>query len=796
VNQTGEASPSADAGGGISAVDLEALRHIQERVLWLAVRMIHEANAGHGPKVGGHQASCASVVSILTALYFSCLRSGDRVAVKPHAAPAYHAVQYLLGRLEVDQLKSLRRFGGLQAYPCRNKDPDRVDLSTGSMGLGAAAAAFGALVERYAHHHFGSEERSRFVAIIGDAELDEGNLWEAVAEDHLHGLGNLIWIVDLNRQSLDRVIPGIRAGQLEAIFRATDWQVLEVKYGRRLKEIFTRPGGEALRRRIDDMSNEEYQAMIRLDGQECREQLLTAAEDRGGVKRVLADVSDEDLPPLLSDLGGHDLEELVETLADAAREHDRPTAIFAYTIKGWGLPIAAHPLNHRALLTDEQIADLRARLHVPTDDEWARFPAGSPEDRWCRAAAARLEEPPTRMAVPVLAAEDIPPFLEHRPVRETSTQDALGRLLFRLAEVPRLGERIVTVAPDVAVSTNLGGWINKAGAYSARMVKEYERSPTEVRWESSPRGQHIELGISEMNMFLLLAILGLSEELLGQLLLPIGTVYDPFLLRGLDGLIYGLYSESKFIVVGTPSGVSLSPEGGAHQSTVTPALGIGLPNLISYEPAFAREVEWVILSALRECLDRRHGRATYLRLSTKPIDQTLLDPVLERLGQEELRRQALAGGYRLIDSRYDAPDADPTEMVQIAVCGAMVPEAVAAARKLHEEGVAANVLAITSGDRLYAAVSAQRHREAPPDGEPEHHVAALLPPEERRAPMVTVMDGMSHALTFLGGVFGVPVVPLGVDAFGQSGSREDLYHCYQIDTDSIVAAAYRALDLR
>jgi pyruvate dehydrogenase E1 component len=634
------------------------------------------------------------------------------------------------------------------------------------------------------------------VAIIGDAELDEGNMWEAVCEDHMHGLGNLLWIVDLNRQSLDRVIPGIRAGQLEAIFRATGWQVIEVKYGRWLQSMFSRPGGEALRRRIDDMSNEEYQAMIRLGGHECREEILTGTDDCGSLKRLLADVTDEDLPGLLSDLGGHDFEELLAAFTDAGATQDRPTVIFAYTIKGWGLPIAAHPLNHRALLTDEQIEDLRKRLQVPADDEWARFPAGSAEEQACKSAAERLKEPPPVRDDRTIFPADVPLFLDHRPVRETSTQDALGRLLYRLAEIPKLGERIVTVAPDVAVSTNLGGWINKVGAYSARVIKEYERSPTEVRWESSPQGQHIELGISEMNMFLLLAMLGLSKELVGRVLLPIGTVYDPFLLRGLDGLIYGLYSESKFIVVGTPSGVSLSPEGGAHQSTVTPALGIGLPNLISYEPAFAREVEWVLLAALRECLDRAQGRATYLRLSTKPIEQSLLDAALARLGEEELRRQVLAGGYRLVDSAQDAPETDPAEMVHIAVCGVMVPEAVAAARELHGEGVAANVLAITSADRLYAALAAERRGTAGDTAQTAPHIATLIPPAERHAPIVTVMDGMSHTLTFLGGAFGVPVVPLGVDAFGQSGNRADLYRHYGIDKDSIVAAAYRALDMR
>ncbi len=779
---------------------LETLRNVQDRVLWLAVRMIHEANrvrpSPRGSKLGGHQASSASVVSILTALYFSFLRAGDRVAVKPHAAPAYHAVQYLLGRLQADRLKTLRNFAGLQAYPCRGKDPDPVDFSTGSMGLGAAAAAFAALVERYAHHHFGIQERRRFVAVIGDAELDEGNVWEAVCEDHLHGLGNLIWIVDLNRQSLDRVIPGIRAGQLEAIFSATDWHVVEVKYGRRLQAMFARTAGGALRRRIDQMSNEEYQATIRLAGPECRQQLLAGADDPDLVEQVLADVPDEQLPGLLSDLGGHDLAELLRALAEAGATTDRPTVIFAYTIKGWGLPIAGHPLNHSALLTDTQIEELRERLRVSPHDDWARFAPSSPEDQLCRAAAVRLDEVPPSHGEPVIACNAVPVSLGHRPLKETSTQETLGWLLSQLARVPDLGDRIVTVAPDVAVSTNLGAWINKVGVYSAKPTQDYERTPAAVHWQPSPLGQHIELGISEMNMFMLLGMLGLSQELIGRLLIPIGTVYDPFLLRGLDALIYGLYSEARFIVVGTPSGVSLSFEGGAHQSTVTPGLGIGLPHLVSYEPAFAREVEWILLAALRECLDRQRGRSTYLRLSTKPIDQMPFDRVLDRLGEEELRRQVLAGGYRLIDCAHDAPDCDPAEMVQIAVAGAMVPEAAAAAGELHSEGVAANVLVITSADRLYATLAAHHRREPSEIAAPEHNLEMLLPPAERRAPIVTVIDGMSHALTFMGSAFGVPVVPLGVDEFGQSGTREDLYRCYQINTDAIVAAAYRALDMR
>ncbi|MCS6800676.1 MAG: 1-deoxy-D-xylulose-5-phosphate synthase N-terminal domain-containing protein [Chloroflexota bacterium] len=783
----------------LSPEQLAALESIQRRVLWLATNIVHHANAvrpsSDGTKVGGHQASSASMVSILTALYFAFLRAGDRVSVKPHASPAFHAVQYLLGNLDRRYLTTLRSFGGLQAYPSRTKDPDPVDFSTGSVGLGAAAPAFAALTDRYVQLHFGGPADRRYIALVGDAELDEGNVWEAVTEEHLRDVGTILWIVDLNRQSLDRVVPGIRARQLKAIFRDSEWHVVEAKYGRRLQAVFAGPGGAALRQRIDDMSNEEYQAAIRLPGAICRERFIVGADDPAGVERALSPFPDEEIPALVSDLGGHDIAELLRAFQEAAAVRDRPSVVFAYTIKGWGLPIAGHPLNHSALLTAKQMQELAARLGIPPEDEWARFPPGSPEAEICRLAAERLRGPALPSRPPALAPTDIPPSIGHQPLATTSTQETLGRLLVELSRVPAISQRIVTVAPDVAVSTNLGGWINRVGVFSATAADRFEPAPQPVRWQPGPQGQHIELGISEMNLFLLLGQLGLSQEMQGELLLPIGTVYDPFVLRGLDAFIYGLYSESKFIVVGTPSGISLSPEGGAHQSTVTPSLGIELPNLISYEPAFAREVEWILLEGLRQCTDRRNGRAMYLRLSTKPVDQRLLEPALQRLGAETLRQQVLAGGYRLLEAREELGEVDPKTVVQIAVAGAMVPEAVEAARRLHREGVAANLVVITSADRLSAELTDQRRRQRAGERARFGQLAALFPPAERRAPIVTVVDGASHALTFLGGVFGAPVVPLGVDAFGQSGSRADLYRYYGIDADAIVAAAFAALDL-
>jgi pyruvate dehydrogenase E1 component len=790
---------------------LVTLDHMQQRVLWLATRMIHEANhVRPNPdttKVGGHQASSASVVSILTALYFGgWLRAGDRVSVKPHASPVFHAIQYLLGNLDRAYLSSLRAFGGLQAYPSRTKDPDPVDFSTGSVGLGAAAPLFAALADRYAATHFRSDQAHpsrRFIAIVGDAELDEGNVWEAISDETIRGtrLGNVLWIVDLNRQSLDRVIPGIKVQEMEALFRGIGWQVIEAKYGRRLEAAFAGPGGTALRRRIDDMLNEEYQDLVRLPGGEARERLILGAplDQHADLASAVADTPDADLPRLLGDLGGHDLGELLSAFDKADASTGQPTVLFAYTMKGWGLPFAGDPLNHSALLSPEQVDALRRELGIPPDDEWACFAPDSPEGELCRETAARLYPSGARPRIdtPPVRASDVPNALPSRVPATISTQEVFGNALVELARLGGpLAERIVTASPDVTISTNLGGWVNRAGVWAENPWQAPATAvPRLLRWEPGPSGQHIELGISEMNLFMLLGQLGLSYELNGELLLPVGTVYDPFVCRGLDALIYSAYSGARFVFAGTPAGVTLSPEGGAHQSAITASIGLELPNLRLYEPCFARETEWTLLEALRHCLDREDGTSTYLRLSSRAIPQAEFDAAGERLGLDTLREHVLQGGYRLVEPD-PALSAAGAPHVVLAACGAIIPEVLDAAAELSAEGVATTVLNITSADRLFtdwqaSRLSAIRSATLPATGS---HVESLLcAASERRAPLVTVLDGASHALAFLGSIFGQPTIPLGMDRFGQSGARADLYNYAGIDSGHVVNAALVAL---
>lgn len=780
----------------LSPETIEILENIQNRVLWLATNMIHHANnVRPNPdvtKVGGHQASSASMVTILTALYFAYLRQDDRISIKPHASPVFHAIQYLLGQLPRDYLTQLRAYSGLQSYPSRTKDPDNVDFSTGSVGLGAVAPAFAALADQYVNARFANPVKRRFVAVIGDAELDEGNIWEAIIDEPLTQIGNLLWIVDVNRQSLDRVIPGIKAARLKRLFSDCGWQVLEAKYGTKLQTLYAKPGGPKLRDLIDEMRNETYQGLIGLDPPELRERLVTFHGDRDDdLANLLMDVPDDDLPGVIQNLGGHDFHELLRRFDQAQQWNQSPTIIFAYTIKGWGLPIAGDPLNHSKLLTQAQIDDLSNLLGIPAADEWPLFGPQSPEGQYIAQVSERLyAHHPAPHTDAASLRQYLPETIDVPSQGSVSTQQAFGRILSQLASVENLSSHIVTASPDVSVSTHIFDWVRKVGRFSPQEVSESETQA----WSISPQGQHIELGISEMNLFMLLSMFGLSAELIDQPLIPIGTVYDPFVCRGLDSFIYGAYSKSKFIIAGTPSGVSLAAEGGAHQSTITTSIGTELPNLHYYEPCYAQEAAWIMRFALGECLDREHGRATYLRLSTKPVDQQPFNDVVKRVGEATLRAQVIAGGYRLIDWRSVDSTVYREYMVHLVTTGAMIPEAIEAAKLLHEEGVAANVLHLTSPRRIFETWKQQATKTTVPLVDRDLPFDWLIPMNERYAPIVTINDGASHSLAWFGSIYGAPVIPLGVDEFGQSGTRGSLYEHFGIDAKGIAAAAFMALD--
>ena len=779
------AAPAPPSNNPPQEAWLVPLQQLEKRLRWLATWTIHNANhlreSPDGLKVGGHQASCASMTTILTALYFQILRPEDRVAIKPHASPVFHAAQYLMGRQSREQLENFRGFGGAQSYPSRTKDKDDVDFSTGSVGLGVAVTAFGALTQDYlkAHGWLDPAREGRMIATLGDAELDEGNIYECLIEAYKHDIRNVWWIVDYNRQSLDATTADRMFDRFDDIFATAGWRVVTLKWGKAQERAFSRPGGQALKGWIETCSNADYAALTYQGGAAWRARLVGEIGRQPGVRALLASFDDAALHELMIGLGGHCIETLVEAFAAAAKD-DKPTLFIAYTIKGFGLPLQGHKDNHSGLMTTSQVATLRQSLGVEEGHEWDPF-GGLTETEARGLEDFVAQSPFGRPAQRRFTAAPVPiPDREAFPTpdgAEQSTQMAFGRILNELAKTGGpLADRIVTTSPDVTVSTNLGGFVNQRGLFRREAAKDVFRDakiPSPQRWAASRAGQHIELGIAEHNLFLNLAALGLSAPLFGERLFPIGTVYDPFICRGLDALNYACYQDARFMLVATPAGLTLGPEGGAHQSIYTPLIGIGQPNLTYFEPAFVDELAEVMRWSFGH-LQSEDGGSVYLRLTTRALRQpTRTD--------DAWRANALKGGYWL---KPPAANADAA----IVFCGAIAPEVLEAVEQLADDLPGIGVLNVVSPGMLHRDwMAARRARWAL--GEPrKSHAETLLDVLSPGAGLVTVVDGSPATLSWLGGVRGMPVSPLGIDSFGQVGTLPDLYRHYRLDAEAIVEA--------
>jgi pyruvate dehydrogenase E1 component len=781
----------------ISADKLAALSALESKVLWLASWTIHNANHlrenADGLKVGGHQASSASLATIMTALYFDVLRPQDRVAVKPHASPIFHAIQYMLGKQTRERLQNFRGYKGAQSYPSRTKDADDVDFSTGSVGLGVAQTLFSSLVQDYVRAHGWGLNRpeGRMVALVGDAELDEGNIFEALLDGWKQGLRNCWWIIDYNRQRLDAVVREGLWERYEQLFKNFGWDVVIVKYGSLQQAAFKEPGGDKLKAWIDSCPNQLYSALVFAGGAAWRKRLNDEIGDQGNVSQLIASRSDDELARLMNNLGGHDLPAVLTALHSAHPE--KPTCFICYTVKGFGLPMAGHKDNHAGMMTPAQMETFQAAMGVRPEHEWDKFEGLETQADTLQAFLDRVPfaaEKDRRLNAPMIdVPSDIPIVIQ--PVM--ATQTGFGAILNEIGRGDsEFARRIVTTSPDVTVSTNLGPWVNRRGLFARQAMADTfksERIPSTFNWEFSPKGQHIELGIAEMNLFILLSALGLSHSINGERLLPIGTLYDPFIARGLDALNYACYQDARFMVVATPSGITLAGEGGAHQSIAEPLIGIAQDGLASFEPAFVDELATIMNwsfsymqkdgkgeASEKNWLRDETGGSVYLRLSTRPIEQ------IKREMTPELRGDIVDGAYWL---RRPGPNCQ----IVVAYSGAIAPEAINAVGLMAEDRRDIGLLAVTSADRLNAGWSAAQRARERGLVHARSHIERLLGDLPPHCGIVSVVDGHPATLAWLGAVLGHRTRALGVEHFGQTGTLADLYRHYGIDSNAIIAAA-------
>jgi pyruvate dehydrogenase E1 component len=578
----------------------------------------------------------------------------------------------------------------------------------------------------------------------------------------------------------------------EQLFQNFGWNVVILKYGSLQQAAFKQPGGETLRRWIDNCPNQLYSALVFAGGAAWRKRLNDEIGDQGDVSKLIDRHSDDELAALMNNLGGHDMPSVLEAFHNA--DPEKPTCFICYTVKGFGLPLAGHKDNHAGLMTPQQMEAFRKANDVRPDHEWDKFEGltlpveqlQSFLDRVPFAAGGKRHLDAPALDVPDKLTVAIQPVM--------STQTGFGAILNEIGRgKDEFARRIVTTSPDVTVSTNLGPWVNRRGLFARQAMADTFKSehiPSTFNWEFSPQGQHIELGIAEMNLFILLSALGLSHSINGERLLPIGTLYDPFIARGLDALNYACYQEARFMLVATPSGITLAGEGGAHQSIAEPLIGLAQDGLASFEPAYVDELSVIMAWAFsylqkdadaapseRNWLRDETGGSVYLRLSTRPIEQP------QRIMTSELQKAVSDGAYWL---RKPGPNAE----VVVVYSGAVAPEAIESVGFIGESRRDVGLLAVTSADRLHAGWTAARRLRRDRRGV-QHlsHVEKLLAPLSRDCGIITVIDGHPATLGWIGSVRGHKVEALGVEHFGQTGTVDELYRHHGIDANAIIDAA-------
>lgn len=813
--------------GAPNARELELMRAARDLVAKGALSMIDHANhkpenRGRKPKVGGHQASSMSSIDLLMALYLHGLAPGDRLAVKPHAAPVLYALMHLMGLLPRAQMERLREYKGPQPYPTELKEPLFVDYTTSSEGLGVACTIYDA----YGARHFDralaerlgrAPIRATYWAHSGDGELTEGQVDESLYDAGRWQLDNLVWIVDLNRQSLDRVMDDSDqlARWVRRKFEAQAWHVDELRWGGDAEALFARPGGGALKAWLESLDDALFHPLLGLDEARLRAVLGgepvpgrggSALDDlyrvrapmheetRAAVRALVQDVPEGALAPALTHLGGHDLAALAAAYA-RARAATGPVCIIAHTIKGYQTSAAGHPENHGGLLPEAEVRAWGTDRGLP---EGEPFPTPEPGGALATFIAARrdaLFAPAghTYVEAPVDARAE----LARVPLRArsiVSTGEVFQSLNVALLKTG-LGPYLQFGAPDVGQTTHLGPVIKQTGVFAPRALPDAwafmrEAGLLAFDWRPEATGQFHAFGIAEGNAMLWAYAFGRRKKAIeGKVpLLPVVTVYDKFFERGFNQLDYAVYSNARFIAVGTPSGTGLSRETATHQSIQTPRMMMDLPGILAYEPAFAADLHAIYLHALGR-LWEPDGEAYYLRLTTQPLEQPSSLP-------EDHAAQAVRGGYWLVGE--DLREGDGREVLFVA-SGRKLKEVREAAAVLAREGVGSRILNVTSYEALWREWDAfASDASAWDDPDRSYHLHDLFSEEELNLPLIIVGDHVPSVAEWLPSALQRlrPHRFLGPRTNGEAGDLEAIDRHHGMGTDDIVRVAREELAWR
>ncbi|MCB0416727.1 MAG: pyruvate dehydrogenase [Bdellovibrionaceae bacterium] len=876
----------------MSKLDYEVLNNICDRAFYLALQMIHLANhrPGHGkgePKVGGHATACASSQHILTALHMVARHPEDYMACKPHVSPMDHGLNFLLHNFrdkdanlfdkEKRQLamRHLRHFSStgepvFQSYHAE-ADPDGYRFfPSGSVGIPPVNALYTALAYDFAHHHnVGLKEDPFFWCLMGDSEFREGSLAEAMPDAGERQLNHVVWVVDYNRQNLDgtrisneKAFNGSDADRMARIAEANGWHAVILKHGKLRREFFKREGGDEFKRVLNECFTDfEFQGLLEANKPDLTRKVLEEKSPK--LKSFFKDCSDEEVHKVFLNLGGHDLESLVETFQEA-RKSDRPTFVVAYTIKGYKLRCQAKSGNHSTLPEEDELREMAQGLGLDFDNPFQDFEESSKEGAYLKERREFLVDGIQKLLAEVKQRQqkwvafarslewpvdfDIT-ALKFNPVAHTQWMwgqvaaklDRLGRGEDTAADDQGWGvvaKFFLTMAPDVGTSTNTSPNMN------GKLYGDIAQEDFELRFEAkdtkapdvvpriSQKSGHLRFEIAEGNCMSAAGSFGKFFDYVGIPFYPAMTIYDFFIKRAHDQYYYNLYWRSCFATLGTPSGVTLAPEGAQHSWKSD----FQIPHVVTWEPCFAKEVEWILADTLRRHFTRENENreAALIRCVTKGLVQkdflgrlsrqhrfkllpeghgpltTEMEPEVPHWEETEIletvRKEVLEGAYPLIDYRGYEGYTPGDNVIHIFAMGALGEEAIQASDKLLEKGIFANVFIVTSSDLLLGNQAYGNHYEhlrnglkvtgdlyLTPDTARVDNLAKWYSLRGNRIPIVSVHDGEPGLLDNIGSIVGVKHISLAVRKTSKSGTTGDIYRYHHLDADSIAGACEQAL---
>lgn len=891
----------------LKTLNRDVLESIARRAHYLATQMIFQANHRQDkekgdPKIGGHSSASASALHIMGALHLIVKSGFDHIANKPHASPTDHSYNYLMNLfLKADlsrfsQEESDTAMMGLRKYSKNGEpvfqsyhsvlDPDGHNFfPSGTVGIPPVQAGYMALAYRYAREHGYEVPEAHFWALSGDSEFREGSMYEAIPDFAEREIGNLTWMVDYNRQSLDghritnkKIMKGTDADRIERTMLANGWEVIQVRHGHKRQALFKKPGGEAFKKFLEE-ELEDYELQSILLVQDIKTLKKGIAKDHPHMKKFLDSVTDIELFEAFRDFGGHDMIAIAEAMLKSKESKRQPTMIIVHTLKGWGLKMAAQPGNHSALPGEEEVEELRQKQGLKGDQLFARFDSGTPEARFLQDRSDKLyadiraqhtlkDKNQREFLAQIEKHGGVPDSLDInlKMASYPHTQWMLGQLtakLVRIANTPNAekdlakgqkaltptekswktpGELFISMAPDVGTSTNLNPAMD-GKIFGAPVVTDLEQEygvkdnklPDLVPGEDVS-DRFLRFEIAEGNVMSCVGSFGRLRDTLGIPIMPLMTVYDFFIKRALDQYFYNLYWKSSFICVGTPSGVTLSPEGAQHGWKSD----IQIPNQITWEPFFCQELDWILSDAMkRHVLFDNAGRSGVLiRAVTRGIEQKDLMIHLKRqarfkvdstmtLARAEfpmdqsvnesdigtideasilttLREEVLQGAYRLIDYRGYAGYEPGDNVVNILSMGSPTTEAIKASEALLERGIYANVIVVTSSDLLCGLQAHQNDYHWLREGLDINSHLYLRKTEEvasgdmitvagRRVPIVSVHDGEPGLLDNLGSIVGVRQESCAVRKHSKCGRPSEIYAFHGLDAESVVEACGKVL---